>query len=255
MAGEMLLINPRKRRRASAGGKKRRVTRRRRNPIVVARKVAAPRRSMTISRHRRRRNPVTVLSRRRARRRNPIGRGIGGGMGLNAKNLVAMFKDAAIGGAGGVVFDLIMGQINPYLPASFQTQAGVLGTGDAVKAVITAVIGQAGAKYTKGWSKRLAQGALTVQAYEIMAGMVPSTMAVGYASPARIIPGSPRVGPTRGGMMGAYMRPGKTAVLNAYMQPGKTALLNSAGGSFDRNAGGFLGGTAAQMREGVSLFK
>lgn len=263
MAGEMLLINPSSRKRRRVGGKaKRRTTsRRRRNPITVMKR-AAPRRPMTISRHRRRRNPISNLSRHRGRRRrNPIG-GFGSGSSanhINVKNLTAMFKDAAVGGAGAVVFDLLMGQINQYLPASFQTQQNAIGAGDAVKALITAVVGIGANRITKGYSKKMAEGALTVQAWQMISAFLPATMTVGglgWATPARIINGSARVGPSRGGMLQAYQRPG-----------GKTALLNSAGGSYDRQNQGNMGaymsagktallnGATAQRREGVSLFK
>lgn len=259
MAGEMLLINPSSRKRRRVGGKaKRRTSSRRRNPIT-ARKTLAPRRPMTISRHRRRRNPISVLSRHRRRRRNPIG-GFGRSGGVNMKSFMDMFKDAAVGGAGAVAFDLLMGQINQYLPATFQTQANTVGTGDAVKALITAAIGQGLNKHTKGWSKKLAEGALTVQAWQIISAFMPASSTVGglgWATPARIINGSARVGPSRGGMLQAYQRPG-----------GKTALLNSAGGAYDRNVMQNMhaymgpgktallnGSRTAQMREGVSTFR
>lgn len=257
-AGEMLLINPRKRRKAARSGVKRRRTavRRRRNPIAT-RKVLRARPPMTISRHRRsrRRNPIALRRAVTRRRRNPIGR-VAGGNGMNVKNFIAMFKEAAVGGAGGVVFDMLMGQINGYLPASMQTVRGQVSTGDAVKAVITAFVGQGLNRMTKGWSKRLAMGSLTVQAYDLIGVLVPDAMTVGFASPARIVNGSARVGPTRGGM------------LQAYVPAGRGALLNGAGGGYARQnsgqqlsayvrpgPGALLNGANAQRREGVTLFK
>lgn len=178
---------------------------------------------MGISAHRRRRNPIGRLRIGRRRRRNPIGIG-----SLNAKSLLDMFKDAAIGGAGAIAMDLAMGQINGFLPVSFQTVRGQVSIGDAVKAGITAVIGQVLSKSTKGLSRKMAAGALTVQAYDIMSAFIPDTMTVGFSSPARIVQGSSRVGPTRGGMgMNAYMKPGRTSMLNAYVGA-KPPLLNRA---------------------------
>lgn len=236
---EMLLVNPRRRRKAAASSKRRArraSPRRRRNPI------GGRRGSMKISglsRHRRRRNPINNLRVGRSRRRrNPISLG-----GLSGKSLMQMFKDAAIGGAGAIGMDVIMGQVNGFLPVTFQTQKTVIGVGDAVKAGLTALLGTLGRKATKGLSMKLAAGALTVQAYELMSSLVPSTLTLGYASPARIVNGSARVGPTRSGMLQAYQRAGgRSPLLNQYLPPGRTPLLNG-------------GRMSAQQREGVSTFR
>lgn len=161
--------------------------------------------------------------------------------GLNVKGFMSMFKDAAIGGAGAIAMDIAMGQINGFLPASFQTVKGQVSIGDAVKAGITAVLGQVLSKSTRGLSRRMAAGALTVQAYDIMTAFIPDTMTVGFSSPARIVQGSNRVGPTRAGMMmNAYVG-AKPPLLNAYMAPGRTSMLNRAS-------------TTAQ-REGVTTYR
>lgn len=236
---EMLLVNPRRRRKAAKSTKRRArrsTTRRRRNPI--SRSAAMP----ISGRRRRRRNPIANLRRRSAgrRRRNPISLG-----GLSSKSLLSMFKDAAIGGAGAIAMDVIQGQVNGFLPASFQTSKTQIGIGDAVKAGLTAVLGTLGRKATRGLSMKMAAGALTVQAYELMSSLVPATMTLGYGSPARIINGSARVGPTRAGMLqgiAAYQRAGgKSPLLNAYLAPGRTPLLN--------------GGSDALVREGVSTYR
>lgn len=246
---EMLLINPR-RRRASPKRRKSTAKRRRRNPIGAL-ALRGRRSTMRVSglarRHRRRRNPIGTIGRRIRRRRNPIS--LGGK--LNTNRLLAMFKDAAIGGAGAIVMDVIQGQLNGFLPATFQTSKTTVGVGDAVKAALTAILGTVGAKATKGLSLKMAQGALAVQAYEILSSFMPPTMTVGYGSPARIVQGSNRVGPTRGGMLqgvGAYQRPGgRTPLLNglgAYTHGGKSPLLNGMGRMSN-----------AQAREGVSTFR
>ena len=135
MANEMLLINPRRRR---AAPKRRRASpKRRRNPVA---RRASSRISRAPARRLRRRNPISnfSLGRRgsRRRRRNPISLG-----GLNVKSLMTMLTDAAIGGAGAIAMDVIQGQINGFLPASFQSNPTTVGVGDAVKAAVTAFLG------------------------------------------------------------------------------------------------------------------
>lgn len=239
---EMLLINPRKRRRASAKRKSspRRSRARRRNPI--AGRSVAMRLSGLARRRSRRHNPIARLRIGRRRRRNPISMG-----GINTGRMMAMFKDAAIGGAGAIAMDIIMGQVNGFLPASFQTSKSSIGIGDAVKAGLTAFLGQGAARMTKGLSIKMAQGALAVQAYEILSSLVPASFTLGYASPAAIVNGSPRVGPTRSGMMqnafGAYAKPGRTPLLSAYATPGRSPLLNG------------MGARTVQQREGVSTYR
>lgn len=232
---EMLLLNPRKRARRAAA-KKARKSRRRRNPI---RAVAAPRRrTRTISavarRVRRRRNPIALRSvsrmgRRVRRRRNPISLGGGGSM---VSALVRMVKEAAIGGAGAVAVDAAMGQINRFLPASLQRTPGRVGVGDAVKAVITVALARLLNRPTRGLSMKMGQGALTVQAHQIIAGFVPASIQLGYASPAFVAAGTNRVGPIRKGM-NAYVPAGAPSPLlnrvNAYTRAGgPSPLLSSA---------------------------
>jgi hypothetical protein len=207
---EMLLINPRKRR----GVRKARrvVARRRRNPLAAA-----------VSPVRRRRNPLarmrTMSMRKRVmRRRNPIGAGMAGGY-------MGAIREAVMGGAGAVAMDLLYGQIDNFLPAMLKKTPGSVGTGDAVKALATVFIGQALNKVTKGFSGRAAKASLTVQAHDIIKSFVPSTMTMGYASPALITGGSNRVGPIKRGMS-AYI-PGST-LLNAYVAPGSTPMLSGA---------------------------
>ena len=208
---EMLLINPRKRK---AARKARRAT------PIAKRRVHA----------RRRKNPIVAAKRRVMRRRNPISMGMGGGY-------MTAIREALMGGAGAVAMDLVFGQVNKFLPATLQKTAGTVGTGDAIKAVLTVFIGQALNKPTRGFSKKAAQASLTVQAHDIIRSFVPATMALGYYSPAMTAQGTNRVGPIRKGV-NAYTS-GGTPLLNAYQASGgATALLNGA-----RN------------RENVSLFR
>lgn len=215
---EMLLINPRRRKTRRANPAKRKTTakRRRRNPMPVA-AVRAARPAVA-----RRRNPVRARRRNpiggRRRRRNPIGMG-----SLKSSNIVAMLKEAAIGGVGSIAVDVAMGYANAYLPASLRRIPGTLGVGDAVKLAATVLLGKVLSKPTKGLSEKMARGALTCQARDIIAQFVPATMTLGYASPAMITQGTNRVGPIRRGV-NAYQAPGQTALLNAYTSSGSPLL-------------------------------
>jgi len=168
-----------------------------------------------MARRRRRMNPIArkrVMSRRR---RNPIGGRMGTGM------LMAAIREAFVGGAGSVAVDLAMGQINKVLPANLKTTPGALGAGDAVKALITVMLGHFLSGPTRGLSRKMAQGALTVQAATIMRRFVPATMALGYTVPAAVANGNFNVGPA----MGAYTR--GSPLLNAYTKPNVTPLLSA----------------------------
>jgi hypothetical protein len=210
---EMLLINPRRRKaRRARPAAKRRVTRRR-NPLAA---VARRRRRNPMPAVRRRANPIARMRRRTMRRRNPIGGRMGTGM------IMAAIREAFVGGAGAVAVDLAMGQINRYLPASLKTVPGTVGAGDAVKALITVTLGHLLARPTRGLSRKMALGALTVQSANIMKSFVPATMTMGYASPARIVRGVNTVGPN----MGAYTQ--GSPLLNAYTRSNVTPLLSQS---------------------------
>jgi len=207
---EMLLINPRKRGTRKAA--KRRVVRRKNPVTAMVRRKRNPLAAM-----RRRRNPLARM-RTRARRRNPIGGAMMGGY-------MGQIREAVMGGAGALGMDLVYGQINSFLPAALKRVPGSIGAGDAVKAVVTVALGGLLNKATRGFSAKAAKASLTIQAYDIMKSFVPSSMTIGYASPALIAQGTNRVGPIRRGM-NAYTN--GTPLLNAYMSPGKTALLSGA---------------------------
>lgn len=239
---EMLLINPKKRRKARRAGRsaaQRRATAklvamnrrrgRRRNPGAVVPAMNPMRRRVA-----RRANPIRAVRRRRS---NPIG---GGRFGVGL--IMRQVQDALVQGGGAVAMDLIYGQVQRFLPAMLQRTPGSIGLGDATKAVITVALGHFLSPLTRGMSRRAATGALTVQAHGIIAGLLPSTMTLGYAQPGRVVQGNSRIGPNRAitGQMGAYVRPGATPLLNAYTQPGAmTPMLNGAG--------------RARMREGVAI--
>jgi hypothetical protein len=215
---EMLLLNPRGRRKArrAAPAKRRTTAKRRRNPITRAVTVAAPRR--------RRRNPMTARSHRivhHRRRRNPIS------LGRGNVSIVNMLKEALIGGGGAIAVDLAYGQINGMLPTSLQRTPGTAGAGDAVKALLTVLAGKFLGKATRGLSVKAAQGSLIVQAHGLIAGMLPSTMTLGYAVPGHVVPGAPRIGPNAA-LLQRYTQPGVTPLLSRYTAPGVSPLLNGS---------------------------
>lgn len=240
---EILLINPRKRkgrkvakktrsaaqRRATAkmlaANRSRRGRRspakRRRNPIstLTARHAVARRRPA-----RRRANPVRRIARRR---RNPISLG-----GLTPRSILGQVKDALIGAGGAVAIDVAYGKINPLLPASLQRVPGAIGAGDAVKALLTIAAGKLLSRATRGLSAKAALGALTVQAHGIVSSMLPASL-LGYYSPARVVPGTQRVGPMQMNGLRMYTPAGgMTPTLNRYTRGGATQLLS--GGARER---------------------
>lgn len=238
---EMLLINPRRRRarkarKAGRSAAQRAATRRlvamnrsrrrsrRSNPAPAAVVAMNPRRR----RMARRSNPVRMIR----RRRNPAMLG-----GFNFRTVVSAMQDALIQGGGAVAMDLLHGQINRFLPAMLQRTPGQVGLGDVVKASITVLVGTALRGPTRGLSMKAATGSLTVQAYDIVKNLLPSTMQLGYMTPGVITQGAANVGPNRG-MVGRYTQPGATPLLNRYTQPGASPLLN---------------GNPARLREGVTI--
>lgn len=212
---EMLLINPRRRTKA----KRKTTARRRRNPLTAtAAKTAVKRRA----------NPIAKRAVVR-RRRNPIS------LGVTRKDFMSGFKDAAVGAAGAVAIDAIMGQINPKLPVSMQINSASVGVGDAVKAGLTVLLGKLLNKSTHGMSQKMAMGALTVQAHGLISTYLPDTVklaGVGYASPAAIVNGQNRVGPINRNMR-AYTQPGRTQLLSQYAS-GPSQLLNGVSGVRER---------------------
>lgn len=238
---EMLLINPRRRKRkarkAGRSAAQRAATRRlvamnrsrrrarRRNPAPAAVVAMNPRRRRRMAR---RSNPVRYVR----RRRNPAMLG-----GFSFRSVVGAMQDALVQGGGAVAMDLLHGQINRFLPAMLQRTPGQVGLGDVVKASITVLIGTALRGPTRGLSMKAATGSLTVQAYDIVKNLLPSTMQLGYMTPGVITQGVANVGPNRG-MMGRYVAPGATPLLNRYTQSGASPLLN---------------GNPARLREGVTI--
>lgn len=224
---ELLLINPRKRG-AKRKTAKRRVVRRR-NPVTVAK---APKRRAL------RRNPIGLgrVARTSRRRRNPIGGG------LKMSGIVASLKQAALGGAGAFAVDMAMGYVEGYLPANMRNSTTTVNSYDALKLAATVALGEVLNKPTKGLSRKLASGAMTVQAYYILSKLVSTgtfgLAGVGYSSPANMVRGTNRVGPNMSrASVGAYMRQGSTPLLNAYQRPNAPSPLLSGSRSLMQREG------------------
>jgi len=238
---EMLLINPRRRTRRKA--KRAAPARRRRNPLALARVMPRRRRRNPIAAvaRRRRRNPIGAMRRRVMRRRNPAM--LGGYMGAIREALMDGFGAVAIDYAYSMIAKAIPGTAGTFL----QPNPTSVGTADAVKAVLTVVLGNALNGVTRGFSRKAAKASLTVQSYQIMKKVLPTQISsnlsgLGYMSPAMIASGgNTRIGPIRG-QMGAYLPSGATPLLSAYTASGSASPLLS-------------GGYGARMREGTSSYR
>jgi hypothetical protein len=235
---EMLLINPRRRTRRKA--KRAAPARRRRNPLALAR--VMPRRRRSMAAVRRRRNPIAAVKRRVMRRRNPAM--LGGYMGA--------IREALMDGFGAVAIDYAYSMIAKAIPGTagsmLTPNPTSVGTADAVKAVLTVVLGNVLNGVTRGFSRKAAKASLTVQSYQIMKKVLPAQISsnlsgLGYMSPAVVASGgNTRIGPIRG-QMGAYTTPGATPLLSAYTASGSASPLLSGGGY------------GARMREGTSSYR
>jgi hypothetical protein len=237
---EMLLINPRTRRKARKANPARR---RRRNPLALARVVHRRRRRsnpIAAVARRRRRNPIGAMRRRVMRKRNPS---------MLGGNYMMAIREALMDGFGAVAIDYAYHMIAKAIPGAagtFLTPTATVGAADAVKAVLTVVLGNALNGVTRGFSRKAAKASLTVQSYQIMKKVLPAQITgnlsgLGYMSPAVLTSGgNTRIGPIRG-QMGAYTRAGATPLLSAYTSSGAASPL--------------LSGASARMREGTSLYR
>jgi hypothetical protein len=237
---EMLLINPRRRRKARKAAPARR---RRRNPLALARVMPRRRRRNPIAAvaRRRRRNPIGAMRRRVMRRRNPA---------LLGGNYMTAIREALMDGFGAVAIDYAYHMIAKAIPGTagsmLTPNPTSVGAADAVKAVLTVVLGNALNGVTRGFSRKAAKASLTVQSYQIMKKVLPAQISgnlsgLGYMSPAVLTSGgNTRIGPIRG-QMGAYTSGGATPLLSAYTSSGSASPL--------------LSGSGARMREGTSLYR
>lgn len=156
--GQLMLINPKRRTRKKTASKKRRAVRR--NPVSVA--------------PRRKRRSASLAVRRAVRRvrRNPAGLSTG---------IMGDVMDAAIGAGGAVAVNTVYDMLP--LPLTMKT-----GMGQTIGKAATAVmLGMFGKRILGRTAGKMAAGALTVIAYDVIKGMMPAPGTVagmGYMSPA-----------------------------------------------------------------------
>lgn len=202
-------VNPRRRRRkltakqiaAGFGGKRGRKrggrrahSRRRRRSVVTAAPVV----------HRRRRRSASRGMRRSRRGRR------GFSMRGAASGFMPLLKSGAVGGAGAVVVDVGMGYAMRFLPASLATPVDAAGQPQygyfGAKAALALLLGTYGRRLPVigNYASRMAEGSLTVLAYQFMRPMAAGFMPVGYFNPA------PTMRPMNGlrGEMRATNQPG-----------------------------------------------
>jgi hypothetical protein len=180
------------------------------------------------------------MKRRVMRRRNPS---------MLGGNYMMAIREALMDGFGAVAIDYAYHMLTNAMPASTKAylQPGAsVGAADAVKAVLTVVLGNALNGVTRGFSRKAAKASLTVQSYQIMKKVLPAQISsnlsgLGYMTPAVVTAsGNTRIGPIRG-QMGMYTAPGATPLLSAYTASGSASPL--------------LSGSSARMREGTSMYR
>jgi hypothetical protein len=118
-------------------------------------------------------------------RRNPSFRSMLSGGG----GVVGLLKHGVIGGAGAVLTDVLMGYTSKVLPASMATPQDASGNVQfgyfGVKAALALLLGTQGRRFMPApIATNLAEGALTVMAYQFIRPMMPSAIALGYLNPA-----------------------------------------------------------------------
>lgn len=143
-----------------------------------------------------------IRSIRRRFRRNPSALARMGGGKLSMSGAVGMLKSAAIGGGGAIAVDIVMGFASKVLPPQIGTPIDADGKPNypyfATKAGLAILLGTLGKKLPLigPHAARMAEGALTVQAYNFMRPLVPQQIFTlgklgAYFNPA---PTMPRMG-------------------------------------------------------------
>lgn len=221
---ELFMLNPRKRRRRKArsnprrrmsakqrmyfgGGRNPRRRHRRkarRNPVAPI--VANPRR------HRRRRHRSNPSHRRY--RRNPQLR-------LTGRGIMNQVTDATIGAAGATVVDVVMGYVNPNLPATLMTSNVYPIVKGAVAIGLGALGGMMGGQVGR-FAAKGAEGSLICTLHDVFRSFMPATLALGYINSGYVAPRGP---------MGAYVRGVNTPLMGVQtplMGVGEGNMIESA---------------------------
>lgn len=179
---QLMLINPARRpskRRKSRTGRK--ATPAQLRALAKARRARAGL-STNPSPRRRRRSSLRAVARstRRRARRNPIGMG----------GIMGMFTGAVWGAGGAVAVNYAYNMLP--LPATMKT--GMMGT--ASKFGLAIALGMLGKSFLGRNAGKMAEGAMTVAAYEALQGMLPvsaggtSVAGLGYMSPGMVAGGN-----------------------------------------------------------------
>ncbi len=137
---------------------------------------------------RRVRHALRRVARRVSRRfrRNPFSLPSMAGAG----GVVGLLKSGVVGGAGAVLVDVGMGYTTKVLPASMSSPINADGSANwmyvGIKTALALALGTAGRKLpvVGKVAGQMAEGALSVLAYQIMRPMVPAAISLGYLNPA-----------------------------------------------------------------------
>lgn len=177
---QLMLINPARRpsKRRKAGSRK--ATPAQLRALAKARRARAGLSANPSPRRRRRSLRATSVSTRRRARRNPIG--VGGIMGS---------LGTAVWGAGGA---LAVGAAYNMLPLPATLKTGMMGT--VSKLALAVAFGMIAKPMVGRNAGKMAEGAMTVIAYEALQGMLPASMGgsgvagLGYMSPGMVVGGN-----------------------------------------------------------------
>lgn len=188
-AKQLMYFGKRRHRRSARGGSRARRRVRRSRVVVVN---ANPIRKR---RHRRRGS----VARHRRYRRNPIS--LPSGMRASLGSIKRVATNAAIGGAGAVLTDIVMGYALKFAPDSLVARVGSRYGANggpnwsyyAAKVPLAIALGVGGSMFLpgrmKGYAAQAAEGALTVAAYEILRLTLPANITMGYYNSARVVSG------------------------------------------------------------------
>lgn len=128
---------------------------------------------------------------------------------VSGSNAVALLKAGVISGAGAVAVDVAMGYAARVLPAAVATPLDASGQPQygyyALKAGLAVLLGAYGGRFLPaGMAGRMAEGALTVMAYQFIRPLVPSGVALGVYANAPAATARPVARLSGVGRIGAY---------------------------------------------------
>lgn len=198
MAGQVLLINPRKRRRSKRRHARKRSRARRPMTALQMKYFGGGRKHRSGSR--KRRSAIYTNSRKRGRRgQRGFALASRGArlprIGFNFGAIQSAAKAAAIGAGGALAVDVLMGQAGRILPDTWMSRFNVDGSINwpyyLAKAGIAVGVGVLGSRFAPRFgstAQQMALGSFTVMSYELLRSFVPPDMiTLGYYSPARVL--------------------------------------------------------------------